>query len=100
MTSTSMGGSRSSVSRKAHTDPAKNVQTIVGGGTWKAPHPLNFTVRNSQVNGARRMEIVGAEAARIPELNAMGCFTEIIAYKTRVFVPTDRVDDILLNLAR
>lgn len=46
------------------------------------------------------MEILGAEAARIPELNAMGCFTEIIAYKTRVFVPTDRVDDILLNLAR
>lgn len=95
-----MGGSRSSVSRKAHTDPAKIAQAILGGGTWKAPYPLNFTIRTSRVNGARRMEILGTEAARIPELNAMGCFTEIIAYKTRVFVPTDRVDDILLNLAR
>lgn len=88
------------VSRKAQTDPAKIAQAILGGGTWKAPHPLNFTVRTSRVNGARRIEIVGAEAARIPELKAMGCFTEIIAYKTRVFVPTDRVGGILANLAR
>ncbi len=47
------------------------------------------------MNGARRIEIVGAEAARIPELKAMGCFTEIIAYKTRVFVPTDKAEAIL-----
>ncbi|MGE8136295.1 strawberry notch-like NTP hydrolase domain-containing protein [Novosphingobium subterraneum] len=83
------------VSRKAQTDPAKIAQAILGGGTWKAPHPLNFTVRTSRVNGARRIEIVGAEAARIPELKAMGCFTEIIAYKTRVFVPTDKAEAIL-----
>lgn len=87
------------VSRKAPTDPAKIAQAVLGGGTWKAPHPLNFTVRTSRVNGARRIEIVGAEAARIPELKAMGCFTEIIAYKTRVFVPIDRVEKILVNLA-
>jgi len=61
---------------------------------------LNFTIRTSRVNGARRIEIVGAEAARIPELKALGCFTEIIAYKTRVFVPIDRVEVVLLNLAR
>ncbi len=83
------------VSRKAPTDPAKTAQAILGGGTWKAPHPLNFTIRTSRVNGARRIEIVGAEAARIPELKAMGCFTEIIAYKTRVFVPTDKAEAIL-----
>ena len=95
-----VGEKISIVSRKAQTDPTKIAQAILGGGTWKAPHPLNFTIRTSRVNGARRIEIVGAEAARIPELKAMGCFTEIIAYKTRVFVPTDRVDDFLLNLAR
>jgi hypothetical protein len=87
------------VSRKAQTDPAKIAQAILGGGTWKAPHPLKFTVRTSRVNGARRIELVGAEAARIPELKALGCFTEIIAYKTRVFVPIDRVEAILANLA-
>ena len=87
------------VSRKAQTDPAKIAQAVLGGGTWKAPHPLNFTVRTSRVNGARRIEIVGAEAARIPELKTLGCFTEIIAYRTRVFVPTDRVEKILVKLA-
>jgi hypothetical protein len=83
------------VARKAQTDPTKIAQAILGGGTWKAPHPLNFTIRTSRVNGSRRIEIVDAEAARIPELKAMGCFTEIIAYKTRVFVPTDKAEAIL-----
>ncbi|PKB13675.1 strawberry notch-like protein [Novosphingobium kunmingense] len=86
------------VSRKAQTDPAKIAQAILGGGTWKAPHPLKFTVRTSRVNGARRIEIVGAEAARIPELKALGCFTEIIAYKTRVFVPGDKAELVLTRL--
>jgi hypothetical protein len=87
------------VSRKAPTDPTKIVQAILGGGTWKAPHPLNFTVRTSRVNGARRIEIVGAEAARIPELKAMGCFTEVIAYKTRVFVPANCAESIFDKLS-
>ena len=88
------------ISRKAQTDPAKIAQAVLGGGTWKAPHPLNFTIRTSRVNGAKRIEIVGAEAARIPELKGLGCFSEIIAYKTRMFVPVDRVEKILVNLAR
>jgi hypothetical protein len=87
------------VSRKAQTDPAKIAQAILGGGTWKAPHPLNFTIRTSRVNGARRIEIVGAEPARIPELKALGCFTEIIAYKTRVFVPIDGAESIIARIS-
>ena len=86
------------VARKAQTDPAKIAAAILGGGTWKAPHPLNFTIRTARVNGSRRIEIVDAEAARIPELKAKGCFTEIIAYKTRVFVPLDKADKILASL--
>lgn len=83
------------VARKAQTDPAKIAAAILGGGTWKAPHPLNFTIRTSRVNGSRRIEIVDVEAARIPELKAKGCFTEIISYKTRVFVPMDGAEAIL-----
>ena len=60
---------------------------------------MNFTVRTSRVNGARRIEIVGAEAARIPGLKAIGCFTEIIAYKTRVLVPLDQADAIISAIA-
>jgi len=51
------------------------------------------------VNGSRRIEIVDAAAARIPELKAKGCFTEIIAYKTRVFVPLDQADAIISGIA-
>jgi hypothetical protein len=36
------------VARKAQTDPAKIAAAILGGGTWKAPHPLNFTIRTSR----------------------------------------------------
>ena len=87
------------VARKAQTGPAKIAAAILGGGTWKAPHPLNFTIRTARVNGSRRIEIVDAEAARIPELKAKGCFTEIIAYKTRVFVPLDRAEAIISGIA-
>ncbi|NLR40646.1 strawberry notch-like NTP hydrolase domain-containing protein [Novosphingobium sp. ERW19] len=86
------------VARKAQTDPARIAAAILGGGTWKAPHPLGFTIRTARVNRSRRIEIVEAEAARIPELKAKGCFTEIIAYKTRVFVPVDKADQILASL--
>ena len=87
------------VNRTVPTDPDKIAAAVMGGGTWKAPHPLNFTIRTSRVNGSRRIEIVDAEAARIPELKAKGCFTEIIAYKTRVFVPLDRADAIISAIA-
>ena len=87
------------VNRTVPTDPDKIAAAVMGGGTWKAPHPLNFTIRTSRVNGSRRIEIVDAEAARIPELKAKGCFTEIIAYKTRVFVPLDRADAIISGIA-
>ncbi len=87
------------VARKAQTDPAKIAAAILGGGTWKAPHPLGFTIRTARVNGSRRIEIVDAEAARIPELKAKGCFTEIISYKTRVFVPVDGAEAIIANIA-
>ncbi|MCB2049501.1 MAG: strawberry notch C-terminal domain-containing protein, partial [Novosphingobium sp.] len=86
---------RLGVSRKAQVDPGKIVQAILGGGTWKAPHPKNFTIRTSRVNGARRIEIADVEPGRIAGLKAMGCFTEIIAYKTRVFVPMEKAEAVL-----
>ena len=33
------------------------------------------------------------------ELKALGCFTEIIAYKTRVFVPLDGAEAIIASIA-
>ncbi|MBT2246389.1 hypothetical protein JQK15_23050 [Sphingobium sp. BHU LFT2] len=52
------------------------------------------------VNDARRLEIRDFPAARRDWLKSIGCFTEIINYKTRLFVPTDRAEPILDQTVR
>lgn len=47
------------------------------------------------VNGQRRYELRDFPADRRPWLKALGCSTEIIAYKTRLFLPRDMADQIL-----
>jgi hypothetical protein len=37
-------------------------------------------------------------AQRLPWYKAQGCFTEIIRYQTRLFVPVDRLADVLTRL--
>ena len=49
----------------------------------------------NRVNCARRIEVVGPLAAAIPGLKALGCFTEIIAFRTRVFVPSTNARGVL-----
>jgi hypothetical protein len=47
------------------------------------------------VAGAQRLEIIGAHAARLGWYKSRGCFTEIIAYKTRLFMPDTEAATIL-----
>lgn len=56
-------------------------------------------LRRARVNGSQRLELVGFEAGRLPEYKAHGCFTEIIRYRTRLFVPVDRAAEILGKLS-
>ncbi|RKF12534.1 SAM-dependent methyltransferase [Roseovarius spongiae] len=46
-----------------------------------------LTLTRRRVAGAARLEIDGADRDMIDGLKAMGCFTEIIAFQLRVFVP-------------
>lgn len=48
-----------------------------------------FTLRRSRVMSAYRLELVGATGPALPGFKAMGCFTEIIQWQTRLFVPTE-----------
>jgi hypothetical protein len=63
--------------------------------------PLRFrgveelTLKRSLVNGSQRLEIGGFSPARLPWYKAQGCFTEIIRYQTRLFVPVDRAPAVL-----
>lgn len=47
------------------------------------------------MNGKHRVEIVDAPAGRLPWLKSLGCFTEIIQYRTRVFVPANGAETVI-----
>ncbi|HZF43664.1 MAG TPA: strawberry notch family protein [Sphingomonadaceae bacterium] len=71
--------------------PQEICERVLGTGK---PHPVrgaeDLTLKRSLVNGSQRLEITGFSAARLPWYKAQGCFTEIIRYKTRLFVPVER----------
>jgi hypothetical protein len=57
------------------------------------------TLKRSLVNGSQRLEIAGYTAARLAWYKAQGCFTEIIRYQTRLFVPVEKAALVLGRLA-
>jgi hypothetical protein len=75
--------------------PADIAGSVLGGSSVDLTRPFPMTVKRSIVNGKPRVEISGAPAEQIAWLKAQGCFTEIIQYRTRVFVPVDRAADVL-----
>jgi hypothetical protein len=68
----------------------RGVQLGLAGGLW---------LRRARVMDRWRLEVVGGAADR-DALVALGCFTEIIAYTLRVFVPVDRPDVAAAVVAR
>jgi hypothetical protein len=68
------------------------------------PLPINgleaLTLKRSLVNGSQRLELAGFSAARLAWYKAQGCFTEIIRYQTRLFVPVDQASVVLERIGR
>ncbi|WP_420607396.1 strawberry notch-like NTP hydrolase domain-containing protein [Novosphingopyxis sp.] len=54
-----------------------------------------LNVKRSLVNGSQRLELVGFAGERLDWYKAKGCFTEIIRYRTRLFVPVTGASAIL-----
>jgi len=52
----------------------------------------------ARVGGNQRLELRAYDHQRLAWYKSLGCFTEIIAYKTRLFVPVDRAEAILAAL--
>ena len=63
------------------------------------PHLGGYQLRRSLVMGQPRLELIGASGAALPRLKAMGCFAEVIQWKTRVFIPVDGTDVLARVLA-
>ena len=63
------------------------LKTLHGKRTVELERPFNATIKHARVAGEMRIELVGAPADQLDWLKSIGCFTEIIAYRTRVFLP-------------
>ena len=78
--------------------PDEVAQAALQGGSITLKRPFACEVKRARVNGKPRIEIVGAPAAQLPWLKSIGCFAEIISYRTRVFCPTEGASEILARL--
>lgn len=75
-------------------------EAVLGSGrpmSVKAREAL--MLKRSLVGGAQRLELTGWSAARLDWYKAAGCFTEIIRYQTRLFVPTEGAASVLARLS-
>lgn len=83
------------VSMEISLSPAELVAGArTGGGIAISFLPPARLVR-SYVNDDARLEIKDFPAGRLSWLKSLGCFTEIIAFNTRLFVPVNRAAEIL-----
>ncbi|WP_338331165.1 strawberry notch C-terminal domain-containing protein [Rhizorhapis sp. SPR117] len=74
------------------------VKAVAAGRSIDISRPFPLTIKRSIVNGSARVELVGCPVDRLPWLKSIGCFTEVIQYRTRVFVPTASVEAILAQI--
>ena len=58
-----------------------------------------LTVKRSLVGGEQRLELTGFSPDRLDWYKGKGCFTEIIRYRTRLFVPVSNASSVLPALA-
>ncbi len=62
------------------------------------PGVEQLVLKRSMVNSSQRLELADFAPARLAWYKAQGCFTEIIRYKTRLFIPVDRAPEVLARL--
>ena len=57
--------------------------------------PFQATLKASRVAGEMRIELVGSPIEHLEWLKSIGCFTEIISYRTRVFLPASNPEPVI-----
>jgi len=79
--------------------PAEIVAAAMDGKPVAIGGTAGLTLQRRRVNGETRLEISGFDPRALAALKAKGCFTEIIQFKTRLFVPVSRAAEIVAALA-
>ena len=75
------------------------VEAALGGKVVPINVAGDLGLKRSRVNGEQRLEILGFDPRTLPSWKAKGCFTEIIQYPTRLFVPVNQAQDIVEKVA-
>ena len=75
--------------------PTDLVKSALTGRSVDLARPFPMCIKRSLVNGSPRIELVGAPPAQLAWLKSIGCFTEVIQYRTRVFVPVPTAAEIV-----
>lgn len=74
------------------------VRAALAGQESELTRPFPMTVKRSLVNGKHRIELAGCPVEQLPWLKSLGAFTEIIQYRTRVFLPAGKAEAILKQI--
>lgn len=79
--------------------PEQLVDAALGGKVVPIDVLSGTSLKRSRVNGEQRLEVIGFDPRALPSWKAKGCFTEIIAYQTRLFMPVNSAREIVAVLA-
>ncbi|RSU72124.1 methylase [Sphingomonas sp. S-NIH.Pt3_0716] len=83
------------IDRAENLPPADIAKSALSGRSVDLARPFPMTIKRALVNGSPRIELVGAPPQQLPWLKTMGCFTEVIQYRTRVFLPLSDAAELL-----
>lgn len=86
------------VETPAPLSPSETLRAVQAGGSIALVRPVPCELKRSRVNGSWRIEITGAPASQLVWFKSLGCFTEVIQYRTRLFVPTEKAEAIITAL--
>jgi predicted RNA methylase len=93
-------GQRLGVDVSLDLPPDEIVATVLRTGKpMPVGGPEELVLKRALVNGSQRLELSGFSASRLDWYKAQGCFTEIIRYQTRLFVPEGSAGGLLRKLA-
>ncbi|NNM78056.1 methyltransferase [Sphingomonas sp. ID1715] len=93
-------GTRLGLELDAGLSPNEVVASVLKTGRpLRVSGPGVLELKRSLVNGSQRLELTAFEPARLAEYKAHGCFTEIIRYQTRLFVPVDSAAEVIARIA-
>lgn len=73
---------------------------VLAGRGVQVTRPFPMAFKRSHVNGNPRVEIVDAPASQLAWLKSLGAFTEIIQYRTRVFIPVAQAEAIITEILK